>query len=224
MHSHLIPGIDDGAKTLADSIRMVRQLIKLGFEKIITTPHVMGDYYPNTSEQIEAGLQELKIALKKENISIEIEAAAEYFIDDFFENLLNKKKQLRTFSGNKLLIEFSTFAPPGNIFEIIFQLKTKGYQPILAHPERYVYYETEFNQFDKIKNAGCSFQVNLLSLVGHYGRKQKKIAIKLLRSGLVDYLATDLHSSKQISQIEMIYKDREVRKLVNQIEFKNASL
>ena len=224
MHSHLIPGIDDGAKTLDDSIDMIRKMIDLGFKKIITTPHIMGEYYPNTPEKIEAGLIRLKSALSREKIDIEIEAAAEYFIDEYFENLLNNNTRLLTFGDKHLLVELSTFAGPVNLHEIIFQLKSKGYKPVLAHPERYLYYADQYEQFEKIKKMGCLFQVNLLSLAGHYGGKQKKLAIQLLKSGWVDYLATDLHRIQHIDPILTVLQDRKVAKYFNEVSYKNADL
>lgn len=223
MHSHLIAGIDDGAKTIDDAVEMVKSLKKLGFKKIITTPHIFGDYYPNTPEIIRSGLNLLKTALSKAEIDIEVEAAAEYYIDDYFENLLATNVELLSFSNDKILIEFSTLSEPINIHNIIFQLNTRGYHPILAHPERYLYYENNFEQFRKIKSMGCSFQVNLLSLAGYYGAAQKKLAIKLLKAGMVDYLGTDLHRQ---SQLKALYNhiDKSVWKIINKTNFKNNQL
>ncbi len=222
MHSHLIPGIDDGAKTLEDSITMILQLKKLGFEKIITTPHIMGEYYPNTPEIIRTGLHDLKNALVERNISIKLEAAAEYYLDDYFEKLLDNKQELLTFSNNNLLVEFSTLSEPANAFDLIFQLKTRGYQPILAHPERYLYFDKSFENFEKIKSLGCDLQVNLLSLSGYYGKAQKKLGIKLIQSGMVDYLGTDLHRESQLKAFSNL--DRATIKLLTKQQFKNSNL
>lgn len=223
MHSHLIPGIDDGAKTVEDSVAMIKGLMGIGYKKIITTPHIMSEYYPNTPQIIRAGLAKLKAALVEANIAIEVEAAAEYYVDDVFETLLKSDAELLTFANKYLLIEFSTFAAPNNVFDILFQLNTKGYQPILAHPERYVYYANQPEQFEKIRSRGCRLQVNLLSLTGYYGRLQKKLAIQLLASGQVDYLGTDLHKISQLEKLGAI-TDRKVRKLLTQTNFKNKEL
>jgi len=222
MHSHLIAGIDDGSKSIQDSITMILQLEKLGYRKIITTPHIMGEYYPNTPTIIQDGLKKIKNALIKENISIEIEAAAEYYLDDYFEKLLAEKKELLTFSNNHILVEFSMLQAPANGFDLIFQLQTKGYQPILAHPERYLYFEKSFENFEKIKSLGCEMQVNLLSLGGYYGKAQKKLGIKLLRSGMIDYLGTDLHRESQVKAFSHL--DKEVIKLLTKGDFKNKDL
>lgn len=223
MHSHLIPGIDDGAKTMEDSIGMIEKLIGLGYEKIITTPHIFNDYYPNTPEIILSGLKDLKAALAERGMKIEIEAAAEYYVDGFFENLLQTNAQLLTFSDNCLLIEFSTFAEPANALDIIFQLNTRGYQVILAHPERYLYFTKQFEKFEKFKSVGCSLQVNLLSLTGYYGSEQKKLALKLLKAGMVDYLGTDLHKESQIA--ELMKMDKKIlNKILKKGTFKNSNL
>ena len=131
IHSHLIPGIDDGASTIEESITLVKHLVSLGYEKIITTPHIMRDYYPNTPEIIRTGLTTLKTALQNAEINVKIETAAEYYIDDYFETLLADNTELLTFSDNILLIEFSTFSEPANAMDVIFQLRTRGYQPVL---------------------------------------------------------------------------------------------
>lgn len=119
-----------------------------------------------------------------------------------------------SFGDNYILVEFSTFVEPQNGLNIIFQLKTRRYQPILAHLERYLYSMDQFNEFEKLKAAGCLFQINLLSLVGHYGEGQKKLGIKLLKIRMVDFLATDLHRIGHLTKIEGIFKDRALRQLL----------
>ena len=223
MHSHLIAGIDDGAKTLQKSVQYVEAMIDLGFQKIITTPHVMGDHYPNTPEIILAGLEELRTALKKKGISIPIDAAAEYYVDDFFVELLDSNTQLLTLPGNRLLIEFSTFAPPSNGLEIIFRLKTMGYQPVLAHPERYVYYAEQFSIFEKLKSMGCELQLNVLSPLGHYGVLQKKLANQLLKKDLIDFVGTDIHHGGHLDILRKPLKISQIQFLKNPI-FKNTDL
>jgi len=223
MHSHLIAGIDDGAKTVEDSIEMIKALKRMGFKKIITTPHIFGDYYPNSPENIRSGLMTLKAALTDAGVDIELGAAAEYFVDDYFENLLETEVELLSFSDQKILIEFSTFSEPINMHDTIFTLNTRGYNPILAHPERYLYYENNFEQFEKIKSMGCSLQVNLLSLSGYYGSAQKKLGVKLLKAGLVDYLATDLHRQSQLKHLR-IHLDASILKFLSRKTFKNNQL
>ncbi len=223
-HSHLIPGIDDGAKTVADSIAMIKGLSDLGYTRIITTPHIIGDYYPNTPEIIRAGLKKVKDGLRTAGIDIPVEAAAEYFLDDYFEKIMDSDTELLSFGNQYILVEFSTFAAPQNGRDLIFRLKTRGYQPILAHPERYLYFMDQFDQFEKLKTAGCLFQVNLLSLAGHYGDGQKKLGIKLLKAGMVDFLATDLHRMGHLNKIQKVFSDRTVRQLLEKTTFMNKDL
>lgn len=225
MHSHLIPGIDDGAKNMDKSLAYLRAMQDLGFEKIITTPHISQDYYPNTPEIIKEGLQALREAMTEAGIALEVEAAAEYYADEFFVELLDSKTELLTFSGKKVLFEFSTFAAPGNAPELIFELKAKGYEPVLAHPERYVYYADNFDIFKEFKRRGCALQVNLLSLIGHYGPQQKKLAHLLISNQLTDYLGTDLHHAGHIDLLQKkVLKDKRVQKYLRDYPFKNKSL
>ncbi|MEL6925999.1 MAG: CpsB/CapC family capsule biosynthesis tyrosine phosphatase, partial [Bacteroidota bacterium] len=223
MHSHLIPGIDDGAKQIEESIKLIRSLVDMGYRKIITTPHIMGEYYPNTPETIRAGLDQINAALSNQNLEVEIEAAAEYYLDEHFEQLLAANSELLSFSGKHILVEFSMLVEPVNATELIFQLKTRGYQPILAHPERYLYFEKNFEKFEAIHALGCEMQVNLLSLAGYYGKAQKRLGTKLLKSGMIDYLGTDLHRKSQIEFLRNI-ADKEITKLIRSQDFKNNSL
>lgn len=223
LHSHLIPGIDDGAKTLEDSLAMITQLANMGYQRIITTPHIMGEYYPNNPEIIRSGLEKVKKVMVERNINLDIQAAAEYYLDDYFEKLLAEDTELLTFSDQRILVEFSMLSDPANGYDLLFQLTTRGYHPILAHPERYLYFGKRMEKFEQIKNLGVEFQTNLLSLAGYYGREQKKLGIKLLRNGMIDYLGTDLHRESQLKSIRSI-SDREVNKLLGTIRFKNADL
>jgi len=224
MHSHLIPGIDDGAKTVKEAVHLVKRMSELGFNKLITTPHIFQDYYPNTPENIIAGLNELNLALTKANVDMEIEAAAEYFMDDFFEEKLNQDAPLLTFGQRHILVEVSTMAESNNLLDLLFTLQTKGYQPILAHPERYIYYQDRFDIFKKMRDAGCSFQVNLLSLAGHYGSAQRKLGVKLIKAGLVHYLGTDLHRERHLEKIIQAYHDKQINKLMKATKFRNGDL
>lgn len=200
IHSHLIPGVDDGAKDLNGSIELIKGLVDLGFKKIITTPHVYQDYYPNTSDKLLAGLDTLQRGLEKANIEIEVECAAEYYMDEVFEKLL-KNKELLTIGENYVLVEMSFFQEAKKLDEYLFQMQINEYQPILAHPERYLYYTDNFSRFEDLKNRGCMFQLNLLSLTGHYGKEVKDLAVKLLNNDLYDFVGTDVHNLEHIEKL-----------------------
>lgn len=203
IHSHLIPGVDDGAKDLEDSIALVKELQSLGFKKIITTPHVYQDYYPNTSDRLLAGLDTLRRGLKNADVNIEVECAAEYYMDEHFEELL-QNKELLTFGKNHVLVEMSFYAEANKLEEYLFQMQVNNYQPILAHPERYVYYSKNFERFKDLKERGCKLQLNLLSLTGHYGKPVKDLAIKILDEGLYDFVGTDTHNMGHIEKLKTL--------------------
>ena len=203
IHSHLIPKIDDGCINIDNSLNCIRRLKEMGFVKIVTTPHIMGGVYPNTPDVINTGLAYLKQALTEAKIDVVIEAAAEYKIDELFTEYL-ANDNLLTFGDNYVLIELSFVAPPVNLEEIIFSMRTKGYKPILAHPERYRYWNDKFQKFEYLKSLGCLLQLNLMSLVGQYGLPSKTMAHKLLNNNLVDFLGTDLHRFDDITTLHKL--------------------
>jgi protein-tyrosine phosphatase len=216
IHSHLIPNIDDGCTKIESSINCIRQLKEMGFNKIVTTPHIMGGVYPNTPEIIKAGLEQLRLSLIEAKIDIIIEAAAEYKIDELFSEYL-ANDNLLTFGDNYVLIELSFVAPPVNLEEVIFSMRTKGYKPILAHPERYRYWNDKFHKFEYLKSLGCFLQLNLMSLVGQYGMPAKTIAHKLLNNNLVDFLGTDLHRFDDISTLHKVLNSNDEFKRISKI-------
>ncbi len=221
IHSHLIPGIDDGAKTMEDSLLLIRVLMDLGYQKIITTPHIMSEYYPNTPEIIRAGLENVRTALQAANMDIEIEAAAEYYVDQSFEEYLSKDGELLTFADRHILVEQSMLAPTPNLGAVLFQLNTKGYRPILAHPERYAYYANDFEAFEQLKNYGCLFQLNLLSMTGYYGKIQQQLALKLLKADMIDLLGTDMHHQRHAKVLQKMAQDKRVLKHLSGKTFLN---
>jgi protein-tyrosine phosphatase len=198
MHSHLIPGIDDGVPDMDTAVEMIRNMMALGYQKLITTPHVQWDMFKNTPEIIRSGFEAVKGKLAAEKIAVEFEAAAEYFMDDHFEDLLKTDQPLLTLKGNMVLVEFSFIQQPPDLKELLFKLQIKGYQPVLAHPERYLYFGARKEWYDEIKELNCLFQVNLLSLCGFYGKKQEELAQYLIRKKYVNLLGTDLHNARHI--------------------------
>jgi tyrosine-protein phosphatase YwqE len=204
IHSHLLPGIDDGAKDLETSIALIQKMASYGIKNFITTPHILGDVYPNTPEVIKRKLKEVTDELKRRNLlDISISAAAEYMMDEKFTDLI-EKEQLLTFKDNLVLVEMSYFSPPINLYEILFQLQLKGYKPILAHPERYNTYHNNFKEYYKLKRAGCLFQLNLLSLTEHYGKHIQKTTEKLLKENMYDFVGTDVHHHQHLETLQKI--------------------
>jgi tyrosine-protein phosphatase YwqE len=221
IHSHLFNGIDDGAKTPEESVEILIALREMGFKRYVTTPHIMHDYYPNNYDSINDAHNALGIALKRSHQSFTIRAAAEYYGDEYFLELLDADTPLLTLSDNYVLFEVSMLAESPLLASIIFKLKTKGYQPILAHPERYLYYKKRPEIFEFLE---CDLQVNLLSLSGYYGPEQKKLAIYLIENDLVSFLGTDVHRSSQVKFLQSLLKDRKVMKLLLSKTFKNKDL
>jgi protein-tyrosine phosphatase len=198
IHSHLLYGLDDGAKTLDDSISMISQLKNIGFSKVITTPHIMEGMYPNTNNTIGRKLEETKIFLNQNNMEIPLHAAAEYMIDHSFYNSLTDEKIL-TLKDRWVLVELSYLIPPIQLYECIYELLLRGYEPILAHPERYSYFFNNPSEYENLKKAGLYFQLNLLSMVGYYGKETQQMAEKLLAKGFIDFVGTDIHNQVQLS-------------------------
>ena len=213
IHSHLLPGIDDGAKDLDRSIELILKMHSYGIKKIITTPHVLGDVYQNSSSTIKEKLKEVKDELIKRDIKdISIEAAAEYMMDEQFSELL-ENDDILTLKDNFVLVEMSYFSAPLNVYDILFQIQLKGYKPILAHPERYNFYHNDLNHYHKLKKAGCLFQLNLLSLTEQYGKGVQKISQKLLNENLYDFVGTDTHHHNHLALLKKIGTKKNLEKI-----------
>ncbi len=213
IHSHLLPGIDDGAKDLDRSIELILKMHSYGIKKIITTPHVLGDVYQNSSSTIKEKLKEVKDELIKRDIKdISIEAAAEYMMDEQFSELL-ENDDILTLKDNFVLVEMSYFSAPLNVYDILFQIQLKGYKPILAHPERYNFYHNDLNHYHKLKKAGCLFQLNLLSLTEQYGKGVQKISQKLLKENLYDFVGTDTHHHNHLALLKKIGTKKNLEKI-----------
>ena len=219
MHSHLIPGIDDGAKDIATSLELIRGFIKLGYKKLITTPHILWEVYPNTTEIITAGIEELRATVAKEGLDIELHAAAEYYMDDYFEEELKKKTPLLCISDNMVLVEFSMLIAPFDFQKIIFEMQMQEYQPVLAHPERYTYLSRTKSVYEDLKTAGCLFQLNLLSLTGYYGKAVQELAEYLLKNNYYDLAGTDLHHAQHLSALQKLSSSPLYQKLKDNIMF-----
>jgi tyrosine-protein phosphatase YwqE len=223
MHSHLIPGIDDGARTIQDSLKLIRRMYELGYKKLITTPHIQNEFYKNTPEIILSGLEKVREALKAENIPIEIEAAAEYLLDDGFVEKA-EKGLLLTFSGKYVLVELSYFSPNPELKSIIFNLQIDGFKVILAHPERYSYWFNDFAKFEDLKTRGVFFQLNLVSLGGHYPDPVKKYAEKFVEMGMIDFVGTDMHNPNYMVSLEKSLKEKAFGKLLKSGKLLNENL
>lgn len=221
MHSHLLPALDDGLQTMEETIFFIDELNKMGYEKLICTPHILSDVHPNSPQTILPRLAEVQQALKEKNIKVKVEAAAEYMVDHEFEQLIKRGEQLLTFGKNFILIEMSYLAPSPNLDQVIFDLRLAGLQPIIAHPERYNYYHHNFEAYKKMKDSGCWFQVNLLSLSGYYGKHIKKAGEKLIAEGMIDLVGTDMHHMNHMNATKMFASHKDLYKILKDVPLKN---
>lgn len=217
IHSHLLPAIDDGATDLSSTERLVNSFQEMGFSQFITTPHISHYIWNNSREKIIDNYNETKHFLEKRNIKTPFKAAAEYFMDDWFETHLQNEKLL-TLKDNYVLVEMSYLNAPIQLYKILFDLQVAGYIPVLAHPERYLFYHKNFNEYDKLKKAGCRFQLNLLAVVGYYGTEVTKIANQLLKKGMYDFTGTDVHHKNHITALNQKIKTDNISVLKETIE------
>lgn len=201
IHCHLLPGIDDGSPDVETSIALIRSLGYVGIKKFICTPHIIGDMFRNTPETINAALDILKNACLDQGMDVQLSAAAEYMLDDYFMELLRKRAPLLTLTKNFILTELSYATSPANLEKIAFELNVNGYLPLMAHPERYHYYHKNYEAYHRMKELGFFLQVNLLSIAGYYGKAAAKAAKYIIENNLADFVGTDLHHFNHLKAI-----------------------
>jgi len=224
MHSHLLPGLDDGLADIETTIEFVRELQEMGYKKLICTPHIISDIYPNSPATILPKLDLVREALLVNNIDVKIEAAAEYMVDPAMEKLVRSNGELLTFGGNYILIEMSYAAVSPNLEDVIFALRLKGLQPVIAHPERYSFYHFQFSNYERLIDLGCLLQINLLSLLGYYGKPIKAIAEKLLAKKMISLVGTDMHHLNHLNALKELASRKEFYKLMETAVLKNQDL
>ena len=223
IHSHFIPGIDDGAPHLEASIELLNAMADLGYRKVITTPHSMADGYRNTPEIILGGLEKLRAEVRRQGVNIQVEAAAEYYLDHELEQRVVKKEVL-TFGDNYLLFELPFISEPAILLNVIFQMQTHGFRPVLAHPERYGFWYNDFNRYETLKERGVLFQMNLIALSGAYGPQTKQIAERLIDAGHYDLIGSDCHNINHIQAIKNTLTRPYLHKLIGSGKLLNSTL
>lgn len=160
MHSHLVPGVDDGVQDPGQALVCLKQLAAWGIRKVITTPHVSRDWYPNESATLRAGQVTLQALSDENDLGLQIEVAAEYLLDEFFPGLLAADDLLSFGPARYLLVELGWAAAPRQLDDLLFRIRTRGYTPVLAHPERYAYYYEDQSVLTHLHENGCLFQLN----------------------------------------------------------------
>ncbi len=208
MHNHILFGIDDGSKHIENSIHMAREFAASGYKKIIATPHIMADYYPNNRAIINERAEALNTALLKENIKLPVEFAAEYYMDEVFLEKVQKNEDLLTFHGGHILVETSFMNKPMFFNKLCFDLKTKGYMPVFAHPERYVYLHQSYGEIEQLIEQGIKLQINLLSLIGYYSPMVKKLSHWMVKNGHYHFIGTDAHTVDQLKLLPEVFNSK----------------
>lgn len=215
LHSHLLPNLDDGVKSFEQAVEVITTFMEMGFTKAITTPHIMSDTYRNSPETILPRLQDLKQYLVDKNISFEIQAAAEYYFDETVLDLVNENAPLLTFGSRYLLFETNTLSEPMMLNDFIFQLKVKGYKPVMAHPERYQYLQNNLERVEDLIDRGVLMQANALSLSGHYSKAVQKTANSLVEHGLIHFLGSDCHTPHHARLLKETLQSKHFHKALN---------
>ncbi|MDB5281772.1 MAG: ywqE [Bacteroidota bacterium] len=224
IHSHLIPGIDDGSKTMEDSVFLIKSLYDLGFKKLITSPHVMADGYVNSTETILSGRDKVREAIKQNGIDIQFDATGEYNIDEGMYAKI-EKNDLIPIGKNYIMVEMPFLAKPAIMGDIMYKLQTAGYNVILAHPERYGYfYENDFSSYNSLKDRNILFQVNIASLSGTYGKGARYSAEKMINENMVDFIGTDLHGTKHLEFLKECVGLKYLEKIITYDKLLNKTL
>ncbi len=211
IHSHLIPGLDDGVKSIEESLEILAAFEDLGYKKVITTPHVHSEYYQNTREVILDGLVEVRKELTNKGLTIEVEAAAEYYMDSDLLRLIETPDEILSFGKKKYVLVETPFMNKPLIFdEVVFQLKSNGFIPVLAHPERYTYLIADRSWLKNIKDKGVMLQITSGSMVGAYGKGALKIVRQLLKENMVDFIGSDIHRKSQLNLFQKSIKQKSI--------------
>lgn len=222
MHSHILPGIDDGAKNLEQSLELIKELYDMGYRRLTATPHIMGDFYKNTPAIIHEKLIKVQLAVSQRKWNIDIKAAAEYYLDEWFMEKLRREEPLLTFGDGYVLFETSYINQPVQLQEAIFLMKAQNYKPVLAHPERYIYLHDNFDRLKEIYELGVYLQININSLSGYYSVPAQMIAEKLIDNRMVHFAGTDCHSMKHIQSLHASQGKKYYAKLLTLELFNNT--
>jgi tyrosine-protein phosphatase YwqE len=224
MHSHLVPGIDDGAPDVETSLMLIRRMKELGFSKLITTPHVFLEFYDNNAEKITAHFDKLKRFIDDHRLGVELDVAAEYYLDNLFLSAV-LPDGLLSFGKKCVLVEVSMAGWPRQFNDMIFSIQADGYVPVLAHIERYLF-EEDVRVYQQLKDKGVLMQMNLLSITGYYGKGVKMLAEKYLDHQLYDFCGTDMHHARHADHLSKLAKGNPdlMTRLAGYSHWRNSSL
>lgn len=223
IHSHLLPNLDDGVDSLEETLTCLKQLADWGIQKVITTPHVSRDWYPNGSTSIRENLTAVQTLIVEHQLPLTVEVAAEYLLDDFFLEQLEQGDLLSFGVQRYLLVETGWSSAPMRLADMLFRIQTRGYTPVLAHPERYTYYHDDKPTLAHLRETGCLFQLNWMSLSGRYGSHVEKQARYLLQQHWIDFIGSDLHRPGDLKTLARLFNSSDL-KLLQEQPLQNASL
>lgn len=219
IHSHVLPGIDDGAATKEESLELIKKLNDYGISEMVCTPHIQFEFFKNTPTSIVPVFESIKKECEEKVSGMKLHYAAEYLLDDGFMKI--KPDDLLTFGQGFILIELSYYSPFPDLSRIILYLKGLGYRIILAHPERYSYWYNDMDSIRMLKDSGVYFQVNLISVGGHFGEIVQQHAEAMLSQGLIDFAATDLHHERHFAALEKALYSKSLYRAVEEGQIKN---
>lgn len=223
VHSHILPGVDHGSQDVEESLEMLEAELNMGITRVMCTSHVTAETFENTPETLRAAYDELKAAVEKEKLPVEIFVSAEYRIDEYW-NKEWEAGHVVPMPGNHVLLENSFVQELIGIDDMMFDLQTSGYRPILAHPERYRYYYDRHDRYKKLHSTSVMFQVNILSLAGYFGDGARKNALWLIENGLCDLLGSDMHTVEHAEIIDDYVQSKDWRKLCEKHELEKRIL
>ncbi len=206
IHSHLLPGLDDGVQSVEESVQLLRGFSELGYKHLVTTPHILSDFYPNTPNGIKKQLTAIQAAAEKEGLSLKLEAAAEYYLDEVFFKSLLADEDLLSFGDNYILFETGFVNQPAILFDAIFRMKARGFKPILAHPERYEYMYHNYELAQELVDRGALLQLNLNSISGYYSVPARKVSEWLIDKKMIHFVGTDCHNQKHFNLLKETIK------------------
>lgn len=204
VHNHILPYLDNGPENMETAIDLCQELVKRGFKKSITTPHIMAGFYNNTEEAIKLKCKMLKQALAEQAINLEVDYGAEYYMDQHFYDLLSSSEKPITLgrNNNYVLFETSFVEQFDNVVKTVDHCRNMGYRPVLAHPERYVYLDIENGRFEKLQNMGVLFQANINSLTGYYSKQAKNKVEYLIKHDMVSFMGSNVHKSIEVESLD----------------------
>ncbi len=226
VHSHILPGVDDGSPDLEHSIDIISKLKELGVRHFTLTPHVSISMFPNTSPDLRERFARFLAQLPEDLARLSYHLGSEYMIDEAFSDI----EDHLCYPDGHILIEMSYYERSREIKDAIFNLQMDGLKPILAHPERYVFYQKVFDrkkgvtELNVLRDMGCELQLNVMSLTGAYGERSMGIVKWLLANDMYSYIGTDVHASGQIGHFNSFQISEKEMEKVRQLARKNESL